>query len=143
MMMLSKLTLPLLSTSCKVCVPGLTAALRMLAYAALHSGDSKRARTLANDSLKRNLALGDGHHVGVLACLLALAEIDLAGKNHTRAARLYGFIRALDRCERIQFQEPDRCSFERVEAALKTKKALQAKIAAGEKLTLETLLENL
>lgn len=116
---------------------------RLLAYSALHMGEAKRARALCMESLKRNIVLGEGHKVGALACLVLLAEIELAEKNLPQAARLFGFVAAQDTMNAIPFQEPDRRSLARVQAALQKKKGLKDSQHAGAQMKLEQVIHSL
>jgi predicted ATPase len=111
---------------------------RLMGYASLHSGDSLRARELCADSIKRNLALGEDHVVGIYGGLVLLAEIELAEKNHGQAARLYGFVNAQQKDADFSFQEPDARALERVKHALEKKK--KGKINLKEEITLEEIL---
>jgi predicted ATPase/transcriptional regulator with XRE-family HTH domain len=111
---------------------------RLMGYAALHSGDPVRARELCIDSLKRNLALGEGHVVGVYGGLVLLAEIELAEGNLQFAARLFGLVCARMQAESVSFQEPDVRALERLKPVLQKKK--DQSIAEE---TLEQVLRNL
>jgi len=78
---------------------------RMIAYAALHENNISRARSFCADSLRGNLKLG--HTTGVLACLLAFAEIEIKVGNEELAGRLYGHVKNQQEKETVQLMEPD------------------------------------
>ncbi|MBI4760084.1 MAG: AAA family ATPase [Chloroflexota bacterium] len=113
---------------------------RLMGYAALHRGDAARARELCLDSIKRNLALGEGHQVGVYGGLLLCAEIELAEGRTERAARLFGFVAARHAADPIPFQEPDMRALMRVRSAVLKKEDLESFQRKGANMTLEQIL---
>lgn len=114
---------------------------RLQAYAVLHTGDPVRARELCLDSIRRNHALGEAHRIGVLAGLIALAEIELAEGNLERSAHLKGFLEAELKRKAVSFQEPDRLALERVRSALRRKKNLASAFRAGAAMDLPQVME--
>ncbi len=100
--------------------------LRMMAYSALYAGNMERARTLCIESLKGNHALG--HKTGVLACLLTLADIELAQADLTSSAELYAFVKRQLQAEESTLLESDEFALKRVENKL-TNKLGRSKLA--------------
>lgn len=93
--------------------------LRLLAYAELHAGDPVRARELCLNSLRGNYKMGKAHEIGVVACLITLAEIELKEGNTRYAAQLLSFIQAQQSARAFTFQEPDANALERLLVGLK------------------------
>jgi tetratricopeptide (TPR) repeat protein len=79
--------------------------LRMMAYAALHEGDLERARALCLESLKGNYELG--HTTGVLACLVTMADIELANDHPTVTAKLCALVESQLATHSLTLMEPD------------------------------------
>lgn len=85
---------------------------RMLAYAALHHRDIEAARMYAKESLKGNQAIS--HKTGMLASLIVLTEIELAGENSVQSMRLFSFVKVQLEKESINLMEPDVFSLKRL-----------------------------
>jgi predicted ATPase/Tfp pilus assembly protein PilF len=115
--------------------------LRMMACSALHEGDLERARALCIESLKSNRELG--HVTGVLACLVTMADIELANDRPAVAAKLCALVEAQLQINSWTLMEPDAKSLEYLKDAIqkqsKKKSILEAQ-AEGRKLTLEEAL---
>ena len=90
--------------------------LRMMAYAALHTHDIKHARALCIESLQGNQKIG--HTAGMLACLLAFAEIELVSQNTSQAARLFVFVKTRLDKDSLHLMEPDVAAMKRLEVKL-------------------------
>jgi tetratricopeptide (TPR) repeat protein len=90
--------------------------LRMMAYAALHTANPEQARMLCIESLRGNQKIG--HQSGMLACLLALAEIELVSNNISKATRLFVFVKAQLDKHFLRLMEPDQAAMHRLEAKL-------------------------
>jgi len=86
---------------------------RMIAYCALHENNLPRARSFCVESLRGNHKLG--HTTGVLACLLALAAIEMAAGNEPQAASLFGYVRTQLEQQSLQLMEPDRAVLQKLE----------------------------
>ena len=112
--------------------------LRMMAYSALHKGDLEQARALCIESLKGNRELG--HTTGVIACLVTMADIELANDNPVVAARLYTLIESHLQINSLTLIEPDAKSLDYLKSAiqkLSKKKSIIDARAEGGKMTLE------
>jgi predicted ATPase len=114
--------------------------LRMMAYSALYAGDVERARTLCIESLKGNHALG--HKTGVLACLLTLADIELAQADLTDSAELYAFVKRQLQAEESTLLESDEFALNRVGIKL-TSSLGRSKLAKVYKETEEVSIEQI
>ncbi|HEX6035916.1 MAG TPA: hypothetical protein VFY83_15875, partial [Anaerolineales bacterium] len=79
--------------------------LRMMGYSAIHARNMIRARTLILESLKGNR--GQGHVLGQLACLIALATCEMMEENVTKAVTLAGFAETHKQTEAESLLEPD------------------------------------
>lgn len=91
---------------------------RLQGYAALHVGQLNESRRLCLDSLRRNLALGMEHRVGVLAGLILLAELEQRAQNSKLAVRiLFIVLREKERLA-IKFQEPDEIALARLQSSV-------------------------
>jgi predicted ATPase/transcriptional regulator with XRE-family HTH domain len=118
-------------------------ALRMMAYAALHEGDLERARALCLESLKGNYELG--HTTGVLACLVTMADIELANDHPAVTAKLCALVESQLATHSLILMEPDAKSLgylqDSIQKQSKKKSILDAQ-EQGRKLTLaEALVE--
>ena len=114
---------------------------RLTGYAALHTGNAKRARALCLDSIQRNVALGEDHVVGVYGGLVLLAEVELAEGDALQAARLFGFVEARMQAASLSFQEPDARALERLRSALKKNKETMSAQRSGAETGLEEILQ--
>jgi predicted ATPase/transcriptional regulator with XRE-family HTH domain len=112
--------------------------LRMMAYSALHEGDLEQARALCIESLKANRELG--HTTGVIACLVTMADIELANDNPVAAARLCTLIESQLQMNSLTLIEPDAKSLNYLKSAIrklsKKKSIMDAQVEGG-KMTLE------
>jgi predicted ATPase len=100
--------------------------LRMMAYAALHTANIEHARALCIESLRGNQKIG--HKTGMLACMIALSEIELISKNISQTARLFLFVKTQLEKDALQLMEPDQATAKRLEIKLSntnTQKAQQ------------------
>jgi hypothetical protein len=88
----------------------------MMAFAALHAGNREQARSLCLESLRGNQKID--HKTGMLACLLALAEIELDSANIARAACLCAYARTQLVRDSLYLMESDAASLKRLEAKL-------------------------
>jgi len=97
---------------------------RMLAYSALQVGDILRASAYCADSLRGNQKID--HKTGMLAGILVRAEIELASKNISKAARLYSFVKSQLAENSLELMEPDKLSLKRLEDNLSKKPGKQS-----------------
>ncbi|MCI0554438.1 MAG: tetratricopeptide repeat protein [Anaerolineae bacterium] len=79
--------------------------MRMMAYAALHAGDTPRARVLIRESLTGNRRLE--HIPGQLACVVAFAKCSLAEKDAKKAVSLCALIETRMKADGVKLMEPD------------------------------------
>ena len=115
--------------------------LRMMAYAALHEGDLERARALCLESLKANYELG--HVTGVLACLVTMADIELANDHPVVTAKLCAVVESQLEANSLALLEPDAKSLEYLQDAIEEqsrKKSILAAQEQGRKITLAEAL---
>ena len=115
--------------------------LRMMAYAALHEGDLERARALCLESLKGNYELG--HTTGMLACLVTMADIELANDHPAVTAKLCALVESQLEANSLTLLEPDVKSLEYLQDAIKEqskKKSIQDAQEQGTKITLAEAL---
>jgi predicted ATPase/transcriptional regulator with XRE-family HTH domain len=84
--------------------------LRMMGYSAIHARNLIRARTLILESLKGNRE--QGHPLGQLACLIALAACEMADENVTKAVTLAGCVENHMQAEAESLLEPDALALE-------------------------------
>ncbi len=94
---------------------------RLMAYAALHTGEITKARSLCVESITRNHEMGEGHEIGVTAGMITLAEIELTQKNYNSAIQLYHTAERFTKEFLFSFQEADALSYERVKKRLKSR----------------------
>ncbi|HNA88935.1 MAG TPA: helix-turn-helix domain-containing protein [Anaerolineales bacterium] len=85
---------------------------RMMAYAALHSGDLRNARFYCMQSIRGNQFVGS--HTGALAGLLVLCEIELAQENIPQAFRIFNTVQTELAHTKATFMEPDQKTWERL-----------------------------
>ncbi len=110
----------------------------MMAYSAIHEGDLERARALCIESLKSNRELG--HTTGVIACLVTMADIELADDNPVGTARLCALIESQLQINSLTLMEPDVKSLEYLKSAIQKqskKKSIMDAQTEGGKMTLE------
>ena len=112
--------------------------LRMMAFAALHAGNLEQARSLCLESLRGNQKID--HKTGMLACLLALAEIELDSANIERAARLCAYARTQLVRDSLYLMESDAASLKRLEGKLPDQ-ALQNAQKEVSELSLEEMIQ--
>jgi predicted ATPase len=117
--------------------------LRMMGYAAIHSGNLVRARVLIRESLKGNRALE--HIPGQFACMVALAQCHLAEKNAKQAVSLCGLIEKHLLVDGVKLMHPDVKALTEVLGQAKKKlgtAAYEAAYRAGQSMILDdTILE--
>jgi tetratricopeptide (TPR) repeat protein len=115
--------------------------LRMMAYSALHEGDLERARALCIESLKGNREMG--HTTGVIACLVTMADIELANDNPAVTAKLCALVESLLQINSLTLMEPDTKSLEYLKSAIQKqskKKSISDAQTEGGRMTLEEAL---
>jgi len=115
--------------------------LRMMAYSALHEGDLERARALCIESLKGNRELG--HTTGVIACLVTMADIELANDNPAVTARLCALVESQLQINSLTLMEPDAKSLDYLKSAIQRqskKKSIIGAQAEGGKMAIEEAL---
>ncbi len=118
--------------------------LRMMGYSAIHAGNVVRARVLVRESLIGNHAIAD--LPGQLACLIAMAQCDLAEKNLKNAVRLAALAEQQRQKHQFTLLEPDAFAFDELTKHCKKKLGKAAYEAArleGEALDLEVTLSQL
>ncbi len=118
--------------------------LRMLAYSALNRGDIQRARLYLKESLLGNQQIS--HKTGILARLIALAEIELVDKNIAQSSRLYAFVIIQLEQETLRLMEPDQFAMKRLASALSKRsvdKALKQIREETERTSFDELIKSL
>ncbi|HAV76856.1 MAG TPA: hypothetical protein DCX53_05820, partial [Anaerolineae bacterium] len=86
------------------------------------------------------------HKIGILACLSALAEIQLSLNNVNQSARLYCFVTAQLKKDSLQLMEPDEFAMKRLALALThhiNDKAIKKIIYGTERLSLDEIIKEL
>lgn len=112
--------------------------LRMMGYSAVQAGNIIRARSLMLESLRGNH--GQGHNLGQVACLIALATCDLREGNISRAVEYAGLAENYLQSESQTLMEPDAMALQQLLATGREKlgkKAFEQTRAQGYSLRLE------
>ncbi|MEP6896087.1 MAG: tetratricopeptide repeat protein, partial [Chloroflexota bacterium] len=118
--------------------------LRMMSYSAAHAGNVVRARVLVRESLIGNYAIADT--LGQLACLVGMANCDLAEKDFKSAVMLCAMAETQREKNNSTFLEPDAITVEMILKQSKKKLGKAAYAAAyqeGQNWKLETILMRL
>jgi tetratricopeptide (TPR) repeat protein len=118
--------------------------LRMMGYSAIHAGNVVRARVLIRESLIANYGIADT--LGQLACLVGLANCDLAEKDYKGATLLCALAETQREKDNATFLEPDAIVIEDILKQCKKKlgkAAYESAYEAGQKLKLESTLVRL
>ena len=115
--------------------------LRMMGYSAIHARNMIRARTLILESLKGNR--GQGHVLGQLACLIALATCEMMEENATKAVTLAGLAENQVQAETESLLEPDAIALAHLLTKGKEKlgkKIFEQTLRQGRSLRMETVV---
>jgi len=118
--------------------------LRMMGYSAIQAGNVVRARVLIQESLRGNYAIAD--IVGQLACLIGMANCDLAEKDFKSAVMLCALAETQREQNNFTFLEPDAITVEMILKQAKKKlgkAAYQAAYQEGRSVKLENILMKL
>jgi len=118
--------------------------LRMMGYSAIHAGNVVRARVLVRESLLGNYAIADT--LGQLACLIGMANCDLAEKDFKSAVMLCALAETQREKNNFTFLEPDALTLEAILKQSKKKLGRAAYDAAyqeGQSIKLESILMKL
>ena len=115
--------------------------LRMMGYSAIHAGNLVRARVLIRESLIGNYAIADT--LGQLACIVGLADCDLAEQDHKSAVQLCALADSHREKNGISFLEPDAITLEDILKHGRKKlgkAAYEAAYKEGQAMKLESIL---
>ncbi|PWB76533.1 MAG: hypothetical protein C3F07_03575 [Anaerolineales bacterium] len=93
--------------------------LRMMAYSSLHNGEIENARMFLTESLRGNQMID--HQTGVLACLIAFSEIELARNNVVLSYKLFTHVKKQIQILQLALMEPDRAALKRLELELRSR----------------------
>jgi hypothetical protein len=118
--------------------------LRMMGYSAIHAGNVVRARVLVRESLIGNYAIAD--KLGQLACLVGMANCDLAEKDFKSAVMLCALAETQREKNNFSFLEPDAITLEAILKQAKKKlgkAAYEAAYQEGQSVKLESILMKL
>ena len=118
--------------------------LRMMGYSAIQAGNVVRARVLVRESLIGNYAIADT--LGQLACLVGMANCDLAEKDFKSAVKLSALADTEREKNKYTLLEPDAITLAAILKQAKKKlgkAAYEAAYQDGQALKLESILMRL